>query len=202
MRKNKGITLIALVITIIVLLILAGISLNLVTGSDGILSKAAIAVQRTEEQSAKEQAEIVVADYVSEFYDKKYVQGETTEDAKSYVKSALAEGKKEGNYFLKTEGNKIEVYKNETQENAIVTGTIKNGGKIDWSNSEEMITFTVRVSSSIAGSGEKYSFKAYEGETWAEWVSRMQETGEWDSLDDIMESQDAFNFKFAFRKSG
>ena len=36
-RKQKGITLIALVITIIVLLILAGVSINLVVGEGGIL---------------------------------------------------------------------------------------------------------------------------------------------------------------------
>ncbi len=40
MRKNKGITLIALVITIIVLLILAGVSLSLIAGTEGILGKA------------------------------------------------------------------------------------------------------------------------------------------------------------------
>ena len=37
---NKGITLIALIITIIVLLILAGISIATLTGDNGILSKA------------------------------------------------------------------------------------------------------------------------------------------------------------------
>ncbi len=39
-KKRKGITLIALIITIIVLLILAGVSLNLISGSNGILGKA------------------------------------------------------------------------------------------------------------------------------------------------------------------
>lgn len=39
--KNNGITLIALVITIIVLLILAGITVNLVMGENGIIKKAA-----------------------------------------------------------------------------------------------------------------------------------------------------------------
>ena len=37
---NKGITLIALVITIIILLILAGISIAMITGENGILTKA------------------------------------------------------------------------------------------------------------------------------------------------------------------
>ena len=40
MRNQKGITLIALVITIIVLLILAGVSIAMLTGNNGILSKA------------------------------------------------------------------------------------------------------------------------------------------------------------------
>ena len=38
MKNNKGITLIALVITIIVLLILAGISIAMLTGENGILT--------------------------------------------------------------------------------------------------------------------------------------------------------------------
>ena len=48
LTKTRGITLIALVITIIVLLILAGISLNLITGEDGILGRAMEAVDENE----------------------------------------------------------------------------------------------------------------------------------------------------------
>ena len=40
LKDNKGITLIALVITIIVLLILAGVSIAMLTGNNGILSQA------------------------------------------------------------------------------------------------------------------------------------------------------------------
>ena len=40
MKEQKGITLIALVITIIVLLILAGVSIAMLTGNNGILTKA------------------------------------------------------------------------------------------------------------------------------------------------------------------
>ena len=39
-KNNKGITLIALVITIIILLILAGISIATLTGENGVLNKA------------------------------------------------------------------------------------------------------------------------------------------------------------------
>ena len=41
LEKSKGITLIALVITIIVLLILAGITIASITGENGILRKSA-----------------------------------------------------------------------------------------------------------------------------------------------------------------
>ncbi len=49
MQGNKGITLVALVVTIVVLLILAGISLNLVLGQNGIISRAQDARNQTAE---------------------------------------------------------------------------------------------------------------------------------------------------------
>ena len=39
MKKQKGITLVALVITIIVLLILAGVSISLALGNNGVLTR-------------------------------------------------------------------------------------------------------------------------------------------------------------------
>jgi len=48
LKRNKGITLIALVVTIIVLLILAGISIAMLTGQNGILNRAAEAKEKTE----------------------------------------------------------------------------------------------------------------------------------------------------------
>ena len=53
--REKGITLIALVITIVVLLILAGISLNLVLGENGIVTKAKDAREQTIIGHEKEQ---------------------------------------------------------------------------------------------------------------------------------------------------
>ena len=58
-KGNKGITLIALVITIIILLILAGITIGLVTGDNGILAQATRAKEETE--IAQEKEEIVLA---------------------------------------------------------------------------------------------------------------------------------------------
>ena len=54
MRNQKGVTLIALVITIIVLLILAGVSIAMLTGDNGILAQAKEAKEVTEEAEKKE----------------------------------------------------------------------------------------------------------------------------------------------------
>ena len=56
--NNKGITLIALVITIIVLIILAGVAISMLSGDNGILNQAASAKQQTEEQSELEQVKL------------------------------------------------------------------------------------------------------------------------------------------------
>ena len=59
-RREKGITLIALVITIIVLLILAGVVIATLTGDNGILGKAKTAKTTNDEEKAKEQIKIAV----------------------------------------------------------------------------------------------------------------------------------------------
>ena len=59
-KEKKGITLIALVITIIVLLILAGVSIAMLTGQKGILTQANNAKNATELASAKEKVELAV----------------------------------------------------------------------------------------------------------------------------------------------
>lgn len=53
-KKENGITIIALIVTIVVLLILAGVSISLVINRNGIISKARIAKQETEIADEKE----------------------------------------------------------------------------------------------------------------------------------------------------
>ena len=57
-RKNKGITLIALVITIIVLLILAGVTIATLTGENGILTRATDAREETRYATIKEEKDL------------------------------------------------------------------------------------------------------------------------------------------------
>ena len=54
----SGITLISLVVTIVVLLILAGITISLVFGENGIIKKAQEAANKTEQETEKEQTEL------------------------------------------------------------------------------------------------------------------------------------------------
>ena len=61
LKSNKAITLIALVITIIVLLILAGVTIATLTGDNGLLQKATNAKQANEEASALEKIQVEVA---------------------------------------------------------------------------------------------------------------------------------------------
>lgn len=53
-KTNKGITLIALVITIIILLILAGISISVLIGENGLLKKVNIAKESTKQEEGRE----------------------------------------------------------------------------------------------------------------------------------------------------
>ena len=62
-KEIKGITLIALVITVIVLLILAGVSIAMLTGENGILTQAEDAKNETEKAGVEEAVDIAMAEY-------------------------------------------------------------------------------------------------------------------------------------------
>ncbi len=77
-KKERGITLIALVVTIIVLIILAGVSINLIFGTNGIINKAKLSKTLTEQASLNEQIALGEIDKELE----KYLEGlpENTKD--------------------------------------------------------------------------------------------------------------------------
>ena len=72
MRKNKGITLIALVITIIVLLILAGVSIATLLGENGILSQAQRAKEETKTATVEEQRKLAISEAVANLEDTEF----------------------------------------------------------------------------------------------------------------------------------
>ena len=65
-KKQEGITLIALIITIVVLLIVAGVSIAMLTGSTGILTQAQKSKMTTELSNYKEQLELYKTEKLSE----------------------------------------------------------------------------------------------------------------------------------------
>ncbi len=91
-KDKKGITLVALVVTIIVLILLAGVSINLVIGNNGIATKAQIAKTSTELAKYKEE--------LSQWkINKKMEDNNFAEDTLSAGKNNLAYGgvRQEGN---------------------------------------------------------------------------------------------------------
>ena len=88
-KTNKGITLIALVVTIIVLLILAGVSIATLTGENGILTQVNKSKQQTEIAEVKERAKLDIMDWQAE----KLKNGEDTILTDDIVKEEILRGK-------------------------------------------------------------------------------------------------------------
>ena len=72
-NNQKGITLVALVITIIVLLILAGITIAALSGENGILVRARESKYASDISSAKELVILGVNECITDYYADKYV---------------------------------------------------------------------------------------------------------------------------------
>ena len=66
MRKEKGLTLIALIVTIIVMIILAGIAISTITGKSGITNQARESKNKSERQEIIESAKSQISDTVVE----------------------------------------------------------------------------------------------------------------------------------------
>ena len=91
MKNNKGITLIALVITIIVLLILAGISIAMLTGDNGVLAKARQAKADNELGRAKDIVSLDAYEAIMEYYEETYVESDTAEYSGTELKAKIVE---------------------------------------------------------------------------------------------------------------
>ena len=78
MKNNKGITLIALVVTIIVLLILAGVSIAMLTGDNGILNRASESSYTNALGGAKDAVALKATELVTDYYREVYVNANNT----------------------------------------------------------------------------------------------------------------------------
>ena len=87
LERKRGITLIALVITIITILILAGVSINTVLGDDGIIKKAKEAAEATKRASAEEEMNRLVLEYQL---------AKNDETLESFLQEKVTEGRIDG----------------------------------------------------------------------------------------------------------
>lgn len=139
MKNNeKGITLVALVITIIVLLILAGVTILALSGDNGILNRASQSKVSTEIANAKDAFTTVAAEGITEYYNSKYVEGNNTETAtlqKTVYDKITASSISSSfvNTASSTSASTIVTNVNDAT-GAALTATIDTNGKITWTN--------------------------------------------------------------------
>ena len=109
MRNNKGITLVALVVTIVVLLILAGVSINLVLGDNGIVKRAQDAKNKTEEDLANTQEVMnqmtdeiteAIGELVTTAETAPYLPDDTFSKVEGTINTGLVIQDKEGNQYV------------------------------------------------------------------------------------------------------
>ena len=128
--KERGITLIALVVTIVVLLILAGVSLNLILGNNGIITKAKESRTETRMAQIDELVNLAIGDAYTEGI------GSITD---SGLKSALNNRLGEGTYDIsgdETTGWKVTVKETgktyDITANGDTGSSEESGTTVDW----------------------------------------------------------------------
>ena len=128
--KERGITLIALVVTIVVLLILAGVSINLVLGNNGIISKAKESRTETRMSQIDEQVKLAIGDAYADGI------GSITD---SGLKLALNNRLGEGTYDIsgdETTGWKVTVKETgktyDIASNGKINSPEETGSTVDW----------------------------------------------------------------------
>ena len=115
MKNNKGMTLIALVITIIVLLILAAVIIVMIPGD------------RTKVSEASQIAQTDVSTLVSQYYETEYENSTTTySNARDYVDEKLTDTE----YYTYDKTDHVITL----IPNASITGEIGENGEITWSD--------------------------------------------------------------------
>ena len=108
-KKNRGITLIALVVTVIVLLVLAGVSISMLTGQNGILTRAAEAKTKTENSEKQENEKMqryeqTIAEYNLPETAEGQAKGTQIKSPAEYSNNVKAIADGNGNYFPLPEG--------------------------------------------------------------------------------------------------
>ena len=170
MIRNNGITLVSLVVTIIVLIILAGISINLILGDNGIITIAKKAKENTELAKIEEETEL------NELYTKLETEGGSSEgtiydaieklkEFKIAIANAIGDAggiKPEFSAETSVFENNIKEIVKEVTKNATATEADIIEGKTAWIKGEEIIG-TLKSSLPVGSSAEVIYSKVYYG---------------------------------------
>ena len=121
LKKENAITLIALLITIIVLLILAGVTIAALTGDNGIITRANQAKEETEKAGAKEKVQMEVAGSFDEHG--KFDMDKLKENLKNNLglQESDIKDNADGSITVKIDGNEIEVDKDKNIKIIVTT---------------------------------------------------------------------------------
>ena len=183
-NENKGITLIALVLTVILLLIIAGVVISISLDKNSIFNRAQEATDKYTEGETREQLQMAIIEVQVDYY----VQNETgtfrnfifsTEAGKGQEKLKAILG--ESNLTFDSENNKIiyKGYEYEIAEDGMIT-KVGEGGSSGGAEQDETITYVTRADLtpqptglaynigqevSIIGNDEKYFVIADDGVT-------------------------------------
>jgi hypothetical protein len=168
-KTSNGITLIALVITIIVLLILAGVVIATLTGDNGILTKARTAQTTTNEKDEEEQikigySEYLIADQTGKQADFK-VSGATVTGNKGDWKIKFGKTGKE--YYFDGDTITKDVWKQDgdTITNIETNQTLKVGDYVDYDPTLEAnasdLTYTSKTDRTGANSDQEFNVSTY-----------------------------------------
>ena len=152
LKKNKGITLIALIVTIIVLLILAGVSITMLLGDNGIINQTQKAKEETIIASEKE---VINLSYINCQQENKYDNEINEKDLQEEIKNYgyLTEVNKRGKNFI--------IVFNETQNKY----TLLSDGSIKLGEIEEAIQYNIIINEYEGGSLTLSKNSGTEGET-------------------------------------
>ncbi len=145
-KKQSGITLVALVVTVVVLLILAGVSIYLVLDNNGIITKAGEAKDRTAIEAIKEARELWSAEVElgsnESLSDYLFRQGLITEEEKTIVDN---EGKiTRGDYKYSLKETLVDMFK---------AGDLQVGDVIDYPNPTEVLAEVKATDSNYSDTG-------------------------------------------------
>ena len=121
MRRERGITTIGLVVTIIVMLILAGVTISLMQGNSGIISKADESKSQTERKEVIEKAKMTVSEKVVNNGGNELTRSELKEILEQYFINVPEDYTLETILRTKEENGKYEIKVSEIYDRDIMT---------------------------------------------------------------------------------